>query len=193
MSSWSDFKTEIKKSEGCISHMYLDTVGKVTVGVGNMLPDVAAAQKLGFVVRITKKKATDAEIKADFDAVAKQTKGKQTKGKLASTYKLHTKLDLPATIIDTLLDSRIAEFKKQLKVKFPDFDTYPIGVQFALTDMAFNLGTNGLVTKFPTFTTHIKAKEWTKAAGESNRPQVNAERNKTVKTWLETAVAPSIL
>jgi len=27
-------KQLIKHGEGCISHMYLDTVGKVTVGVG---------------------------------------------------------------------------------------------------------------------------------------------------------------
>ena len=184
MATWADFKKEIKVSEGSISHMYLDTVGKVTVGVGNMLPNVAAAQKLGFVVRKTpSKKATADQIKTDFETISKQTKGL-----VASKYKKHTLLDLPATAIDKLLDSRIDGFKKQLKVKFPKFSTYPLTVQFALTDMAFNLGANGVVTKFPTFTKHIKAEDWKKAADESNRPQVSKTRNATVKKWLLDAV-----
>ena len=65
MATMADFKKENKVSEGSIPHMYLDTVGKVTIGVGNMLPTVASAKKLAFVNRITKKKATDKEIDAD--------------------------------------------------------------------------------------------------------------------------------
>lgn len=180
MATWADFKKEIKVSEGSISHMYLDTVGKVTVGVGNMLPNFTAAQKHVFVVRATPaKKATKAQIKTDFETVKKQTKGLK-----ASSYKKHTLLNLPTTAIDKLLDTRISGFKKELKVKFPKFASYPLTVQFALTDMAFNLGTNGVVTKFPTFTKAIKAEDWKKAAAQSNRPQVSKSRNATVKKWL---------
>lgn len=182
MDSWQAFQKEIKISEGSISHMYLDTVGKVTVGVGNMLPNVAAAQSLPFVERGTVKKASKDQIKTDFDTVSKQLRGL-----LASRYKAHTKLDLPEKDINKLLNDRIAGFKRELKLKFPAFETYPITVQFALTDMAFNLGTNGLVTKFPSFVRAIKARDWMKAAQESNRPQVNKHRNETVKKWLETA------
>jgi GH24 family phage-related lysozyme (muramidase) len=180
--SWQTFRAEIKTSEGSISHMYLDTVGKVTVGVGNMLPNVAAAEALPFVVRRTKKKASKDQIKTDFEAVCEAPKGL-----MASRYKANTKLDLLDQEINELLDERIATFKRELKLKFPTFETYPITVQFALTDMAFNLGTNGLVTKFPSFVRAIKAKDWMKAAQESNRPQVNKHRNETVKNWLETA------
>ena len=35
---------KLKEFEGCVPWMYRDTVGKVTVGVGLMLPDVEAAQ-----------------------------------------------------------------------------------------------------------------------------------------------------
>ena len=48
----------IKRGEGCISHMYLDTVGKVTVGVGNMLPTAEAAVELPFIDRDTGASAT---------------------------------------------------------------------------------------------------------------------------------------
>ena len=185
MDTWENFKKELKSSEGVIEHMYLDTVGAVTVGVGNMLPTAAEAQKLGFVDRKTKKAATKEEITADFDAVKKQTKGLK-----ASAYKAHTKLDLPTTDIDTLLDTRIDGFKKELKKEFPTFDNYPLTAQFALLDMAFNLGTNGLVKKFPSFKKAVEAEDWTKAASESNRPQVSTTRNATVKKWLESAATP---
>ena len=49
MATWAEFTKELKVSEGEIPHLYLDTVGAVTVGVGNMLPGAAAAQKLEFV------------------------------------------------------------------------------------------------------------------------------------------------
>jgi GH24 family phage-related lysozyme (muramidase) len=39
----------LKQFEGCVPWMYRDTVGKVTVGVGLMLPDVRAAQALPFL------------------------------------------------------------------------------------------------------------------------------------------------
>ena len=122
MATWYDFKKEIKNSEGSISHMYLDTVGKVTVGVGNMLPDVASAQKIAFTDRKTLKAATKEEIKAEFDKVSKLTKGL-----IASSYKKNTTLDLSSTTIDSLLDSRIEAFKKELKQKFPSFDTISYG------------------------------------------------------------------
>lgn len=185
MATWADFKTEIKASEGEIVHMYLDTVGAVTVGVGNMLPTAAAAQALGFVDRVSLKPATAEAIATDFDTVTKQMKGLN-----AVAYKVHTKLDLPAVAIDTLLDARIDEFKVEVKGKFPKFDTYPLTVQFALLDLAFNLGTNGLVTKFPSLKKAVEAEDWAKAATESNRPQVSAARNATVKKWFTDAVPP---
>ncbi len=55
----------IKNGEGCISHMYLDTVGKVTVGVGNMLPTADAATALPFIRTGSGNNATENEIRAD--------------------------------------------------------------------------------------------------------------------------------
>ena len=182
MVTWADFKKDLKASEGEITHMYLDSEGVVTVGVGNALSSAAEAQKLGFVNRATQKTATKEEIKSDYDAVKKQSKGSK-----ASAYKQHTKLDLPTADIDTLLDTRIEGFKTSLKLKFPSFGTYPLTVQFALLDMAFNLGITGLLTKFPSFTKAIKAEDWEKAGKESNRPQLSAQRNATEKKWLDDA------
>jgi GH24 family phage-related lysozyme (muramidase) len=182
MATWADFRREIVASEGSISHMYLDTVGKVTVGVGNMLPTAASAQQLGFIDRTTRRAATKEAIKAEFEKVSKLSRGLK-----ATAYKKDTTLDLPDATIGKLLDDRIDGFKRELKEKFPQFDSYPITAQFALTDMAFNLGTNGLVTKFPKFKKLVEANDWAGAAKESNRPQVSATRNAQVKKWLEEA------
>ena len=49
--------------------MYLDTRSNVTVGVGQLLATVAAAQELPFVQRDTAEAATPQDIEADFNAV----------------------------------------------------------------------------------------------------------------------------
>ncbi len=49
MSTFEERRREIiKAGEGSIPHMYLDTVGRVTVAVGNMIPTAAAAEPLTF-------------------------------------------------------------------------------------------------------------------------------------------------
>ncbi len=45
-------RSMIKGGEGCISHMYLDTVGKVTIGVGNMLPTAEDAMALSSLMAV---------------------------------------------------------------------------------------------------------------------------------------------
>lgn len=184
MASWSDFEHELIASEGSISHMYLDTVGKVTVGVGNMIPNAATAQQLRFVLRNTRQAASPQQIRAEFDTISKQPKGK-----VASTYKIHTTMDLPQSEITRLMRDRIESLRRELKNPFPSFDSYPITVQFALVDMAFNLGLKGLVDKFPKFNKAVLSNDWQTAAKESNRPQLSASRNMTVKTWIEKASA----
>ena len=179
--TWDDIKKVLAAHEGDIPYMYLDSNGYVTVAIGNLLSSAADAQKLKFVNRTTGKDATAAEIKTDFDEVSKQTANK-----VASYYKKYTKLDMPAADRLALFQTRIDGFVTELQGQFPDYDSYPIRVKAALLDMAFNLGTDGVVKKFPTFTAAIKAKDWTKAAGASHRKApVSEARNSTVKQWLE--------
>jgi GH24 family phage-related lysozyme (muramidase) len=52
--------------------MYLDTVGKVTVGVGHMIVDVEAAQKVPFVVSSTGVLATAKQIEDEFNLIKSQ-------------------------------------------------------------------------------------------------------------------------
>ena len=52
--------------------------------------------------------------------------------------------------------------------------------------MIFNLGATKITRSFPNFNTALKAKDWKKAATESNRPDVNLARNQYVKQLLNT-------
>ena len=183
MSSFEERRREmIKNGEGSIPHMYLDTVSKVTVGVGNMIPTAAAAEGLTFVRRDNGAPASAAEIRQDYESVAKQQKAN-----LASSYKKFTQLDMPEDAIDTLLDARIDEFETGLRRSFPDFDNYPDKAQMGLMDMAFNLGNHGLVSKFPTFTNAAKEKDWLRCAEECRRTGISDARNAETKKLFEDA------
>ena len=180
---YEHIKERMIKAEGKVDHLYLDTKGKVTVGIGAMLPDVNAAKKIGFVTRDKKVKATPQQIEDEFKAIKKETKGKK-----AHTYKAATKLVLPETEIDKLLKAHIKDFKNQLRSKYSGFDGFPDEAQEALLDMAFNLGTHALKTEWPKLNEKgIEKKDWKAAAENCYRPDVNLERNNMVKELFKKA------
>ena len=82
--------------EGCIPWMYLDTVGKVTVGVGFMLPDSDAAAALPF--QLEGQAATADEITDDFGRVTGMAAGH-----VAGYYKQPDSPQLPQSAIDAQL------------------------------------------------------------------------------------------
>jgi GH24 family phage-related lysozyme (muramidase) len=178
---------KLKEFEGVFSYMYLDTTGNVTVGVGNLLANAAAAQHLAFVRRMNPGAggpATAVEIQGDFDNVSEQPAGR-----LASFYKQFTRLDLPDNVIDSLLSSRVVEFVASLQTPFPDFDFYPPEACAAIFDMAFNLGLRGLTSGFPRFCRAVKAQDWATAAGECTRIGIGPDRNNWTKAQLQAAAS----
>lgn len=175
-------RSMIKDGEGCIPYMYLDTVGKVTVAVGQMLPTVAAAAALTFSRRDNGNRATAAEISQDYQSVAQQPPGRP-----ATSYKQFTQLDMPEDAIDALLDKRIAEFEAALRGDFPEYDSYPDEAKLGLMDMVFNLGNSGLINKFPTFTRAARAKDWRTCANECERGGIGDARNAMTKKLFEDA------
>ncbi|EJL6401228.1 hypothetical protein NMR73_004320, partial [Vibrio navarrensis] len=64
-------KLKLEKYEGKVNHMYLDSKGYVTVGVGHLVKDLASAQKLNFK-KDNGLPATKDDIKSDFESVKKQ-------------------------------------------------------------------------------------------------------------------------
>ncbi len=170
-SSWDDVRADFERWEGKIPHMYLDTKGLVTVGVGKMLPNVAAAQELDFVRRADGSAASADEIAIDFNAVSAQVKGK-----LAATYKKYASLDLTDEAIGALLKAVVEGFEEDLAQSFAGYDGYPLPVKKALLDMVYNLGLDGLL-KFKKMKASVEAGDWTTAAAQCHRNGPSDERN----------------
>ncbi|HTC74422.1 MAG TPA: hypothetical protein VK684_02520 [Edaphobacter sp.] len=150
--------------------MYRDTVGKVTVGVGLMLPDVKAAEALPFFVGT--RVATPEEIAAEYarvDAMAM--------GRASAFYKTPTPLVLTQQTIDAKLISVLEGFEAELKGQFPHYDNLPDGVKMALLDMIYNLGPAGLFKGFPHLVAAIQTGAWQLAAEHCMRRGPSAARN----------------
>jgi len=179
---WATTMADFNEWEGRIPHMYLDTRGFVTVGVGYMLPDAAAAQALPFVRRADRVAATRDEVRADFDRVRQQAMGK-----LAQSYRAFTQLDLPDAAIDALLKSTVARFEAALVQNFTGYAAYPVAAKRALIDMAYNLGIDGLL-KFKKLRAAVLAHNWAQAAAESHRNGPSDDRNEwTRQMFLKAA------
>src|SRR5690606_37301762 len=180
----STLRQKLEIYEGSLEHMYLDTKGYVTVGAGHLLPTLKDAQTLAFILQKNNKRATNEQIKTDYETIKKQIKGL-----LGSSYKKHTSLKLKKSDIDKLTNKHIDTFETELKRLYgsDEFSNYPSEVRLELFDMIFNLGMTNLKTKFPTFNKHIKENKWSDAAKESNRSDISATRNKYVKDLFEKA------
>jgi len=176
-----ELKEKIKIQEGCINHMYLDTRGYVTVGVGHLIRDPAHARELPFVFRRNGSMATADEIINEYHILKEQPVGLR-----ATSYEPYTQLILPDTEIESLLDQHIEEFTKGLKSNFQGFDDFPPPAQEALYDMAFNLGMSGLINKFPKMVAAAQNGQWNVCATECRRTGISDSRNLDTKKLFES-------
>jgi GH24 family phage-related lysozyme (muramidase) len=184
-----DRRAMIKQGEGSVPYMYLDTRGYVTVAVGHMMPNIAAAQELPFVHRTGGGSASSDEIAREFETIKARPYGQNC---AHSTFEPYTKLILPEPEIDVLLDRRIAEFESGLRKDFSNYESCPAPARLGLMDMAFNLGNHGLVTKFPTFTRAAREGDWQTCAAECRRTGIGQSRNDETKHLFEEAYEEEI-
>jgi len=180
--------------EGNFNHLYLDTKGKVTIGVGHLIPNKGAISALTLYTtknNLPDLPATLHDKQNEYDKISKLPWGQQHG---AASFKPHTTLTMKTTDIHHLLDNHVNRFYKELTTIYKktngyveDFDNMHENVQLALFDMIFNLGASKIVKMFKNFDAAIKVGNWKKAANESNRPDVNVARNQYVKQLLTTA------
>ncbi len=161
---------KLEEFEGSIPWMYLDTVGKVTVGVGLMLPDAEAAKHLSFV--IDGRRATDSEVGAAFARVDQMAMGRP-----ALYYRAQHGPELARMTIDTLLRSVVVGFEGELRKQIKGYDVLPDTVKIALLDMAYNLGPLGLLHGYPRLLDAVERGDWARAAAASMRRGPGAARN----------------
>jgi GH24 family phage-related lysozyme (muramidase) len=200
--------------EKSIPYMYVDTVGKITVGVGHNLSIHKDLLRLHFVVarferhavsggdrgipitenKIVGRHATASEKQNDFDFLSRH----RALGHYAPEHlEKYTTLALRPQDIDKLFESDLVAAVKIARHEFgADFDKFSVQRQAAIVDIAFNTGS--FRTFQHSFVPAIKghgeyakkseAERWKEAAKHSRRGKVQGSRNAKVAEWLNNGV-----
>ena len=176
---------KLESFEGVIPWMYLDTVGKVTVGVGLMLPNAAAALRLPF--HIEGQPATEDEIAAEFARV-----DAMPMGRAALFYRGKSGPELARADIDALLRTVLTGFEIELRGTLATYDGLPGDVKLALLDMIYNLGPAGLLLGYPRMIKAVAAGHWAEAARECLRHGPGAVRNEWTREMFLGNVVGSV-
>ena len=181
---------KLKDFEGCVPWMYRDTAGKVTVGVGLMLPNAAAACAQPFVTAEglpSQNLASPEQIAEDFARVAALPPGK-----LPEFYKSAASPELPQPAIEANLTTVLTEFEATLRARIPSYDQLPDPVKVALLDMAYNLGPTGLLNGYPRLLEAVETGAWAQAATECTRGGIGHSRNAWTQQQFLSAVMATI-
>lgn len=160
-SSFASFST---KFEGRVPYMYLDILGLVTIGVGNLIDPLEAAQALPFRFKTTGSPATPDQIAQEWRALKNNT-SLATKGYQACA--ALTQLDLADDAIDSLILARLTQNEGFLKRQqwFQNFDTWPADAQLGLLSMAWAMGPGG-PGGFPQFRAACQRLDFATAAAQ---------------------------
>ncbi len=165
--------------EGRVSHFYLDSCNEITIGIGCKIVEPST---LPLRRKADNRLAIQSEIFADWDAV----KQKQA-GHTAEYYGVFCKTYLAEEDINALFEKRLGDGIHQINSELIDLRTLPDDAQVVVVDMAFNLGTYGLLT-FHNFLNALKQKppDFHRASLECHRlPPVPKERNDWARQTLE--------
>ena len=166
----SGFLAFSAKFEGRVSYMYLDVLGLVTVGVGNLVDPVLTAQGLPFRfknrpgIAAPGSAATPDQIAAEWQTL-KNDASLKTRGYKAC--EPITQLELSDDAIDALISDRLAKNESFLKRQqwFQNFDTWPADAQLGLLSMAWAMGPAG-PGGFPNFRAACQQLDFSTAAAQ---------------------------
>jgi GH24 family phage-related lysozyme (muramidase) len=184
MAYLDDSLAHLEVFEGIVPWMYLDTMGYVTVGVGEMLASAERAQALGFVDGNSQPISPDA-ILAEYNRVSALPPAK-----MAAFYRSPTSATLPHSAIDALLMQHLTFFDGQLNQQFASYSDFPNPAKLGLLDMIYNLGVTGLFKGYPTFMGYVQKQDWSNAALQCHRNGPNQARNDwTTQQFLAAAAA----
>lgn len=168
---FDSLKQRLRQHEGVIPHLYLDTRGLVTVGVGHLIVDENACAAVPLVF-------------ANGTAAPRVSKVQEYRiihamepAHIWTYYAPKTQLHLTDDSITFLLDSDVAEMFSELKKAIPDLDQAPEPAQDGLLDMAFSMGVARLQHEFPKFMAAAQLHDWATCAVECRRNGVQEWRN----------------
>jgi GH24 family phage-related lysozyme (muramidase) len=187
----SDFIDHLERNdvEGFVSHMYKDTEGKVTIGIGTNLTDNGGAEGairmlLGkTLVKKTKELATPRQIEQDYNRVlALNLRTSDDKPAAARAYARHTKIILSRAGARELAED-FARQEIATVVRgglYPDFETTPAKAQMGLMDIVYNVGYARFTNQFDNFQIAYNRRDWRTAGIETFRSEISSERNGVV-------------
>lgn len=169
-------------NEGNVPHMYADSGGIVTVGIGHAIFRLQDAHKLPFVRKDTGAPATQQEIDKDYNAVV------GIANHVARYFDSLTELELSQADIDNLVQ---ADFNTHIQIAdaFFSLDTLPQPVQIALFDLAFQAGGNLTANEYPNLQDALRRRDWVRAGAEMN-VKSDTQRNLARLNEATKAVTP---
>lgn len=189
---WAEYLPLLSDLEGYFPYMYLDINDFVTVAIGQMMPDAAAAVALNqgqlpFFQKSGGARAGDDQVRAEYAKIAALT---NLSSRGAGAFSSVTTLTVEKADAEVLLKAEAEEHLEEAlgTGKYPDFATYPAGVQMVITDMAFNLGVPKFIAQYINFRAAILNRDWRRAKAESGRRNLG-RRNDIVGAWFDDAIA----
>lgn len=176
------------KFEGYVPHIYLDTEGFITTGVGALVDDEKTFMAIDWLVDGIRP-ATVAEKKAAYDHfqdLNRQEKFGQDYD--ADTYKDESRLQVPEEYALQRMNEHLQNDLKGLRNGIDGFDNLPYPLKDVLMDIRYTCGS---VTRenWKFLREGIDKKDLTQIFNHVNRPQVSSSRNKWAKERIKAIPA----
>lgn len=173
--------------EGYLPYMYLDALGYVTTGMGNLIDPIGAALVLPWGQNSDgSNPASQAQIAAAWNAVDSlrtAPKGQKQGGPAATggqRFGGYTTLRLSKQAITDLVTSKLAQNEASVKPYYPSWDNWPADAQFAVMSMAWAMGTGFANPKskaaFPQFDAAMNAGQFATASPLSHMRGVGIDK-----------------
>lgn len=172
-----NFKAFSEPLEGKVLWMYTDSLGLVSIGVGNLIDPIDLARTLPslgapYINKDTGAEGTDSEIQTDWNQVKTAAANWQAAESM-------TALRITEQGCEQLVLNKAAEFEGYLTTHaddpetlvkaFADFGNWPADAQIALMSMAWAMGpafADG--GRWPSFRAACEAEDWLAAAANCN-------------------------
>lgn len=169
--AWMPFNNQL---EGHLTFMYLDILGYVTTGMGNLVDPVETALGLPWVYPANGSPATQDEIRQAWetvDALRSDPKGRRQMSGPATHYGQafagYTAIRLTGDGVSRLVAMQVDVNETTLRRFFPGYDTLPADAQMCINSMAWAMGA-GFPATFKAFTAAINAGDYETAVANAD-------------------------
>ncbi len=183
----------IGRQEDYRDYSYLDTAGKVTVGIGYMVPNVEEMKKLPLVDRRSKLPVGELRKQQEYEMLHNFAQQKMQNGKLnvvSEHYKGMSTLMLPENVAAEITRQHIDQEQKHVRNNFPTYDQLNPKAQIGIMDLRYNLGGKKFNRKnWPKLHDALEKFDYTTAAKEVDRIGVGEARNTATKQLFLDAAA----